>query len=59
MSDGEREREGGSGERRREVVHKRGEKRGSFALQQPSTNQIEAMAVWRSVLGEVRLLPLS
>lgn len=35
----------------------RREERESFALQQPSTNQIEAMAVWGSVLGEVSLLP--
>lgn len=35
--------------RRGEVVDEEqgGERRGSFALQQPSTNQIEALAPWR------------
>lgn len=32
------------------------EERGSFALKQPSTYQIEAVAVWRSMLGGLSLL---
>lgn len=33
----------------------REKKRGSFALQQPFTNQVGAMVVWGSVSGEVSL----